>query len=218
MKLRWLGHAAFELTGADGTRALTDPYEPGCFEGAVCYSPITDQFDVVTVSHEHADHNATGGLAGNPRVLKGTGEFSVGGFTITGVASWHDPEHGRLRGPNTIFAFDDGEVRVVHLGDLGHELDAATARQLGRVDVLLVPVGGTFTLDAEAARRVSEQLGARVIVPMHFKTDKLGFDIAGVDPFLDGHEHARRAGSDELEVVPELLPVEPEIVVLEHAL
>jgi L-ascorbate metabolism protein UlaG (beta-lactamase superfamily) len=203
MKIRWLGHSAFELTGADGTRVLTDPYEPGCFEGAVCYSPITDQFSAVTVSHEHADHNATGGLPGNPRVLKGTGEFSVGGFTITGVASWHDGEHGRLRGPNTIFVFDDGEVRVVHLGDLGHELDAATAQRLGRVDVLLVPVGGTFTLDPEAARRVSEQLG---------------FDIAGVDPFLDGHEHARRAGSDELEVVPELLPVEPEIVVLEHAL
>jgi L-ascorbate metabolism protein UlaG (beta-lactamase superfamily) len=218
MKLRWLGHSAFELTGADGTRVLTDPYEPGCFEGAVCYSPITDQFDAVTVSHEHADHNFTDNLVGNPRVLRGTGEFSVGGFTITGVASWHDAEHGRLRGPNTIFVFDDGEVRLVHLGDLGHELDQATIQRLGRVDVLLVPVGGTFTLAPQTAQRVSEQLGARMIVPMHFKTDKLGFDIAGVDPFLAGQENARRAGSDELEVVPEMLPVEPEIVVLEHAL
>ncbi|MBN2537006.1 MBL fold metallo-hydrolase [candidate division WOR-3 bacterium] len=218
MKIQWLGHAAFVLTAADGTRVLTDPYEPGCFEGAVCYAPITGQFDAVTVSHEHADHNWTKGLAGNPRVIKGTGEFSAGGFSIAGFDSWHDSEHGRLRGPNTIFVFDDGEVRVCHLGDLGHELDAATVNRLGRVDVLLVPVGGTFTIDAGAAHRVSEQLGARMIVPMHFKTDKLGFDIAGVDPFIDGRENARRAGSNELEVVPEMLPVEPEIVVLEPAL
>lgn len=218
MKIQWLGHAAFVLTAADGTRLLTDPYEPGCFEGAVCYAPITGQFDAVTVSHEHADHNWTKGLAGNPRVIKGTGEFSAGGFSIAGFDSWHDNEHGRLRGPNTIFVFDDGEVRVVHLGDLGHELDAATVNRLGRVDVLLVPVGGTFTIDAGAAHRVSAQLGARLVVPMHFKTDKLGFDVAGVDPFIDGRENARRAGSDELEVVPEMLPVEPEIVVLEPAL
>ena len=218
MKVKWLGHAAFELTAADGTSVLTDPYEPGCFEGAVCYAPIAGEYDAVTVSHEHADHNWTKGLAGDPPVLRGAGEHTVGPVRVHGYKTFHDTENGAQRGENTVFAFDDGEVRVVHLGDLGHELDAETARAIGRVDVLLVPVGGTFTIDAGTAHRVAAQLGAKVVVPMHFKTDKLGFDIDGVEPFLAGQEHVRRSGSAEFEVLAATLPVEPETVVLEPAL
>jgi len=114
--------------------------------------------------------------------------------------------------------FEADGVRVCHCGDLGHVLTAQQVDAIGRVDVLLVPVGGTFTVDAAGARRVATQLAARVIIPMHYKTEKLGFDIDGVEAFTQGEKNARRIGRAEVEVIADKLPPVPEIWVLEHAL
>ncbi|MFO7674969.1 MAG: MBL fold metallo-hydrolase [bacterium] len=218
MKLKWLGHSAFLLVAADGTRLLTDPYVAGSYDGALGYGRITEPADGVTVSHDHPDHAGFATLPGNPRLVNGTGEFSIGAFTVRGFHSWHDGENGAKRGANVIYVFEADGLRVCHCGDLGHALGADLATAIGAVDVILVPVGGVYTLDARGAHTVARQLEARVIVPMHFKTSRLGFKIAPVDEFLADQARLTRTGTAEVELDADRLPEEPEIWLLDQAL
>ena len=217
MKIKWLGHSAFLLSASDGTRVITDPYVPGSFDGGIRYRAIDDTCDGVTVSHDHADHNGCRGLPGKPAVIRGEGEHRVGTVPITGFATWHDEDRGRRRGDNTVFVFEVDGLRVCHAGDLGHVLPAPTVAGIGRVDVLMVPVGGYFTIGPDGARAVARQLGAKVTIPMHYRTDRCDFDIAPVDDFLAGQPGVRRTGASEVEVGRDTLPAEPETWVFEHA-
>jgi L-ascorbate metabolism protein UlaG (beta-lactamase superfamily) len=218
VRLKWLGHSAFQLTAADGTSVITDPYVPGSFSGAIGYRPIRETADAVTVSHHHHDHDGVSHLSGKPKVFEGKGTFKAGSVGIIGFETFHDTSEGAGRGRNTVFVFEADGLRICHCGDLGHVLTAEQAAAIGKVDVLLVPVGGTFTVDAAAAHEVAEQLAARVTVPMHYKTEKLGFDIAGIDDFVQGVANVKRVGAAEVEVSADQLPPVPEIWVLEHAL
>jgi len=192
MTTKFLGHATFLITSEDGVRIITDPYEPGGFGGQIGYGPITEEADVVTVSHDHADHNYVRGVPGNPVVVTSAGEVSGINFEVT--ESYHDDAQGAQRGSNRIFCFEVDGIRLCHLGDLGHLLSPEQAASLGRVDVLFVPVGGTFTIDARQATALIKQLHPAVAIPMHFKTPEAGLPIAPVDDFL--------AGKDNVEVVP----------------
>ncbi len=218
MKVKWLGHSAFLLTAADGTSVVTDPYVPGSFNGAIKYGPIRETADAVTVSHHHQDHDGVSHLPGKPKVFEGTGTFRAGSISISGIDTFHDANQGAGRGRNTVFVYEADGMRVCHCGDLGHVLAPAQVAAVGKVDILLVPVGGTFTVDAAAAHKVAEQLAARVTIPMHYKTDRLGFDIAGVDGFLQGKVKVRQVGAPEVELSADKLPPAPEIWVLEHPL
>jgi L-ascorbate metabolism protein UlaG (beta-lactamase superfamily) len=218
VRLKWLGHSAFLLTAIDGTSVITDPYVSGSFSGQVRYGPIREVAAAVTVSHHHEDHDGVSQLQGKPTVLDAVGTFKTGSVTITGFETFHDRSEGAQRGRNIGFVFGADGLRVCHCGDLGHVLTAQQVAAIGKVDVLLVPVGGTFTVDAAKAHEVAAQLEARVIIPMHYKTDKLGFDIAGIDSFLRGKANVRRVGAAEVEVRADKLPPTPEIWVLEHAL
>ena len=218
MKVKWLGHAAFVITTADGTKILTDPYKPGGYDGAVGYGPITEKVDVVTVSHDHEDHNDTDGLTGSFEVVKGCGSSQAKGIRIQGFGCFHDGSKGSERGDNTIFVIEADGIRVCHLGDLGHPLTAAEIKEIGRVDVLLVPVGGHFTIDAREAAQVADAMRARVIIPMHFKTESLGFPIAPVDEFLNEMGIYERPESSEVEITGESLQEGKRVIVLEHAL
>lgn len=182
MKIKYLGHASFLLTSDKGVRIITDPYKPGCFGGNIKYSKITEDADIVTISHEHDDHNETN-IKGNPSFVRGAGKKQVKGITITGVDVYHDESSGKERGSNTIFNMMIDDLNVVHLGDLGHNLTSAEVDKIGNVDVLLVPVGGYFTIDSRTAEKVINALKPKVVIPMHFKTDKCGFPIASVDDF-----------------------------------
>ena len=180
MTLKWYGNSCFLLTAADGTRILTDPCDP-----STGYPAVHDiEADIVTVSHAHFDHNYTAAVVGNPTVVSALGETVIGNVKLTGLASWHDEEKGALRGPNTVYIIEVDGLRVAHLGDLGHMPDEALLKAIGNVDVLLIPVGGTFTIGAKQAAELVELLKPTVTVPMHFKTPVLSFEIAGVDPFL----------------------------------
>jgi L-ascorbate metabolism protein UlaG (beta-lactamase superfamily) len=218
MKIKYYGHAAFLVTSDQGIKLITDPYEPGAFGGQLSYGKIIDKADIALVSHDHADHNDTASLPGPVEVVKGTGPKTVKGISLKGIPTYHDPSKGSERGTNTIFTFSVDGLQICHLGDLGHTLSQKELSDVGAVDILLIPVGGFFTLDAKEAAQVADQMKPKVIIPMHFKTEKCAFPIAPVEDFLQGKSHARRAGTSEISFSKETLPPQAEIVVLEHAL
>jgi L-ascorbate metabolism protein UlaG (beta-lactamase superfamily) len=157
-------------------------------------------------------------VKGGPEVIRGQGDFQIRDIRITGVATFHDAFGGSKRGPNTVFVIAGDGVRVAHMGDLGHVLTDEQVERIGPVDVLLAPVGGYYTIDADDAQRVVDQLGARIVIPMHYRNDKCDFPIAGVDEFARGKPNVARPGGAVLEVSKQSLPLQPEIVVLEPSL
>lgn len=211
MKIKFLGHASFLITSDKGVKIITDPYKPGCFSGGIKYGPINEPADIVTISHEHDDHNATN-IQGNPTFVRGAGKKKMKDVTITGVDFYHDESGGKERGKNTIFNMLIDDINVVHLGDLGHKLSPADAAKIGKVDVLIVPVGGFFTIDARAAQDVANTLKPKVIIPMHFKTDKCGFSIAPVEDFIKNKDVKKIDG--EVEIKKGSLPQKTTIYVL----
>jgi len=217
MKVKWFGHAAFLITSEEGVRIVTDPYKPGVY--GLEYSAIKDEADIVTVSHEHDDHNYVAGVPGNPRVIRGAGSHQVNGIEFKGIACYHDESDGKERGDNTIFRFSVNGVRLCHLGDLGHKLTDEQVAAIGDVDVLMVPVGGSFTIDAAGADGVIAQIKPAVAIPMHFKSDGCpNFPVCDAEPFLSGNKDVKRAGSAEIEFNRGQLPSPTQIILLEHAL
>lgn len=218
MKIKWLGHSCFLITSEGGTKILTDPYQPGGFDGAIMHGPILELVDVVTISHDHADHGYVKGLPGAPVVLRSAGDFVASGIKFDGIQAFHDEAGGTKRGKDVVFTFAVDGVKVCHCGDLGHVLTKDQAAHIGAVDVLLIPVGGFFTIGPDEAWQVADQLAAKVVIPMHFKTPKVGFPIGPVDDFTNGKANVKRLGKSEVEIKKDSLPVEREIVVLEPAL
>jgi L-ascorbate metabolism protein UlaG (beta-lactamase superfamily) len=218
MKIKWFGHSAFLITSDQGPKIIIDPYEPGAFGGQLSYGKIIDQGDIVLTSHDHADHNYTKDIPGAPQIVKGTGSKTIKGISIKGISTYHDPSKGSERGTNTIFTIKLDNIRLCHLGDLGHLLSDKELAEVGPVDILLIPVGGFFTIDPKEATRVAEQIKPKILIPMHFKTQKCGFPIAPVEDFLKGKTNIRRAKASEAAFDKATLPRQMEIVVLEHAL
>lgn len=215
MKIKYLGHACFMITSEAGAKIITDPYEPG---GNIKYGEITESADIVTVSHEHTDHNNVAAVGGKPEVVRGIGKIKVKGIEFVGIPSYHDEAGGSQRGSNTMFCFEVDGIRVCHLGDLGHLLSDEQVAKLGSIDILLIPVGGYFTISAKVATQVCNQLKPKVIIPMHYRTDKCAFPIAGVDDFLKGKEAVNRLDASEVEFKQEELPTTTQIMVLKSAL
>lgn len=218
MKVQWLGHSSFLIVSESGTRIVTDPYEPGGFNGAIKYGPLNQPVDVIVASHEHADHFFPKMVAGSPIIVKGPGEFVVAGIEFYGVPTAHDPSEGAERGKNTVFFFTVDGIKVCHLGDLGHVLNKDQCAEVGSVDVLLAPVGGYYTIGPEEAWKVADQLEAKIVIPMHFKTAKIDFPIGPVDDFVKDKPHVMRLDSSTLDIRKQDLPEERQIVVLKHAL
>ena len=185
--------------------------------GGLNYKPINEKADIVTVSHDHADHNNSATVSGQPQVVKTAGDKEVKGVKIKGIATYHDESKGKQRGTNIIFCFTLDDINICHLGDLGHRLSQEQLVQIGQVDVLLIPVGGFYTIDAKAANDVCKQLKPKVTIPMHYKTDKCAYPIAGVEDFLKGRTPVRKLDSSEVDFQAGKLPAD-ETVVLKHAL
>lgn len=213
MKIKYLAHAAFLITSEKGTKILTDPYATSM---GISHGAIKETADIVTVSHEHGDHNNVSAVKGNPRIVKTSQE--VKGINIRAVATAHDDKGGSQRGKNTIFCFNIDGINVCHAGDLGHELTADQLKAIGKVDVLMIPVGGFFTIDARTATRVCDQIKPKVILPMHYKTDKLNFPISGVDDFIKGKNNVIRSNDSEIELKAGKLPDGTQIIVLKPSL
>ena len=216
MKIQWLGHASFLITSDTGTKIITDPYKAG---DPLNYGEIKESADIVTVSHEHFDHNNVASVGGNPEVVKGGGSKDVKGIKFDGTPTYHDESGGKERGDNVIFCIEVDGIRVCHLGDLGHKLSDNEVAAVGNVDILLAPVGGNYTIDAKVATEICGKLSPKVIIPMHYRNDKCsGFPVAEVDDFLQGKEGISKLDATEVEFKRGELPTSTQILVLKPAL
>lgn len=213
MKVKWLGHASFLITSDTGIKIITDPYAT---DERLTYGEIEESADIVTVSHTHFDHNNVAAVRGNPEVVSDSAE--VKGIKFRAIPAYHDDGSGAKRGSNTIFCFEIDGIQVCHLGDLGHLLSDQQVAGIGKVDVLLIPVGGFFTIDAATATGVCDQLKPAVIIPMHFKNDKCKLPINGVEEFLRGKPNVSRLATSEVELKSAELPASAQIMVLPPAL
>ena len=213
MKIKWLGHSSFLITSDTGTKIITDPYT---VSDNLKYGEIKETADIVTVSHEHSDHNNAAAVRGTPKILKKTAE--VKGIKFNGIPTYHDEARGSKRGTNTIFCFEVDGIKICHLGDLGHPLEDKEVAQLGKVDILLIPVGGYYTIDTKVASEVSNKIAPKIIMPMHYKNDRCSFPITGVDEFLRGKKNVTRSNTSESEFKVKELPVSTQIIVLKPAL
>ncbi|MBA7484529.1 MAG: MBL fold metallo-hydrolase [Dehalococcoidia bacterium] len=215
MKIKYLGHAAFVIASDSGVKIITDPYTTS---PELTYGEIKATADIVTVSHDHLDHCNVAAVGGDPQVLRRAEVSTARGIKFKGVISYHDDEGGRMRGGNIIFCFEVDGVRVCHLGDLGHLLDDKQKVEIGRVDILLVPVGGYYTINAKTATEVCDQLKPGVIIPMHYRTNKGLPSIAGVDEFLRGKAKVKWLDTSQVEFKAGELANAGQIIVLKPAL
>ncbi len=214
MEITYLGHSSFRLKSKSAT-LVTDPFNSEFtglkFPKTVC--------DVVTISHGHKDHNDLSLIEGTPLVVEGPGEYEVKGIKIIGIPSFHDDTRGSQRGINTIYRFKIDGISIVHLGDLGHKIEENTLEVLDGVDILLIPVGGFYTISSTVAVEVISKLEPKIVIPMHYKRndlkDEIAANIAGVEVFL------KEMGKESIVPVPKLLvtrdklPAELTVVVLE---
>lgn len=215
MKIKYIGHSCFFLTASDGTTFLFDPYKSGAYGGSITYAPVTDEASIVVLSHQHEDHAAIKDLPNQPLVV--TSGCQVRGFVFDSIDTFHDKAQGQDRGENRVFVVTIDDVRICHLGDLGHELDEAQREAIGRVDVLMVPVGGRFTIGPSEATSITEALQPKIVIPMHYKTEKCGFPIEPVDAFLTGKETVRRSTHPEVILKKEDLPEPVTYLFLPHS-
>lgn len=218
MLIEWLGHSSFLIVSSHGKKIITDPYQAGAYQGTFRYAPIRISADIVTVSHQHADHNGAAELPNHFEIVSRAEEHTLHGIKIKGVKSAHDDQAGTVKGANVIFVIEIDGMRVCHLGDLGHVLNAQQVEQIGHVDVLLIPVGGYYTIGPSQADQVIKQLKPKIAIPMHYKTDKVDFPIMPVSEFIRDKDNVQIREGSKFETLKEQLPDETIIIVLQHAL
>ena len=183
MEITYLGHASFKIKGKKAA-LVTDPFNPKNvglkFSGVVA--------DIVTISHGHGDHNASELVKETQMVIEGPGEYEIKEVTILGLSTFHDDKKGAERGSNTIYVIEMEEMRLAHLGDLGHKLDENILNSIGEIDVLMIPIGGFYTIDSSAAVEITREIEPSIVIPMHYNQPGLNQEAFGklenVDSFL----------------------------------
>lgn len=182
MMITWQGHSCFKIqdkVGPEGVTVVTDP-----FDKETGLKVPNFEADIVTVSHDHHDHNNVSALRGTPFVIDCAGEYDFKGVLVEGIDSFHDDKHGEERGRNIIYRMEIDDISVAHLGDLGAPLDNSQLEKLVGTDILLIPVGGKYTLDAKGAVEVISQIEPRMVIPMHYQTEGLKIELDSLDKFI----------------------------------
>lgn len=209
MKLRYYGHACFSLSYPGGPTLVIDP-----FDETVTYPPCNAACDAALLSHDHFDHNHTQSLRGDFITIRSAGEYEVRGVRITAAPSFHDKQGGALRGPNLIFRIEGGGLTLVHLGDLGHMPNEVQQRALEDVDVLLLPIGGTYTIDTPEAEALLLAVRPRHAVAMHYRTEDYDFNVSTCEEFARDTGAARLPS--EIEITPENLANLPDVIIMNY--
>ena len=179
MKLQYLGHASFRIISEMGTTIVCDPYKSDW----VGFDMARIRCDVVTISHHHADHDCMDSIIGSPAELDVEIACAADDVAVESISTYHDDAKGAKRGSNFVFTFLVDGIKVVHMGDIGC-LDENVVERIRGCDVLLLPVGGTFTVDAVGAKWYVDRVQPKIVIPMHYKSDEHNFDVDGVDKFL----------------------------------
>ena len=207
IKIRWHGHACFEVS--DGITVVTDPHDGS----SIGIKPPNIKADIVLVTHDHYDHNKVKVVEKEGTIVVRGGNEEIEGVKIESFKAYHDKEGGAKRGEINMFKFTVEGITFLHVGDLGHVIDDKMAEEIGNVDILFIPVGGTFTVDADEAVEICKKIGPKVVVPMHYKIGGLSLPIERVDPFLEnaGREYKTRHVANEIEIEKEDLPEETEV-------
>ncbi|MDI9505917.1 MAG: MBL fold metallo-hydrolase [Candidatus Excrementavichristensenella sp.] len=210
MTIQWLGHSCFLITSSDGRTLLTDP-----FDETVGYALPKVPANVVTCSHDHFDHHAIQPLPNGYTVIDTPGTHHNHGFVVEGIPSFHDEKQGSLRGSNIIYKFQVDGLKVAHMGDLGHLPTKAMEEQLQGIDIMLLPVGGVYTVDGDQAAQIVEMVKPRLVIPMHYRTDELRFELNGPEAFLRHFDH-RELNSDRVEINAENIGDYAPVLVLSY--
>lgn len=215
MKIYWHGQSCFEIRTASTdakkkTRLVIDPYN-----SSIGLKLPTLEADLVLVTHDHADHNNTKAVKGKPFIINEPGEYEIKEVFVQGISSSHGTYDKKDLGKNTIYIIETEGIKICHLGDLGQkELIAEQLENIGDIDILMVPVGGKYTIDAEAAQKVANQIEPKIIIPMHYKIEGLNIDLDNVDEFLKTMGQEDLKGQEELDIKSNSLPAETKIIVL----
>jgi len=183
MDINYFGHSSFKLSGSR-VSVVTDPYDDNV---GLRYPKVSGT--IVAVSHNHGDHNQVSRVSDYKKIISGPGEYEVEGISIIGFPSYHDNQKGELRGPNTMYVFEIDGVRLAHLGDLGHSLTDKEIEKLGNLHVLMIPVGGHYTIGPQVAAEITRMIEPQIIVPMHYQMEGLNQsvfkDLVGSEPFVN---------------------------------
>jgi L-ascorbate metabolism protein UlaG (beta-lactamase superfamily) len=207
MEISWLGHSCFQLRGKNVT-LISDPFSP-----QLGHSLGKISAPIVTISHNHPGHNFVGGVDGDPRIVRGPGEYEISDVLITGVASYHDNKRGQELGRNTIYVIHMDDLVICHLGDLGHILQEEQLEEVADADILLIPIGGQHTINAAQAAEVISQVEPHIVIPMHYSSS-IGDAPNPLDKFC------REMGIEAINPQPKLpitrsaLPAETQVVIL----
>ena len=194
MELTWLGHSSFILEDSKGRKVLTDP-----FDESVGYETFKGEVDVITISHHHLDHSYIENIKHKETIDK-VGFFYLCDFPISGIPSYHDKMLGAKRGENTIFIIEVDGYRICHLGDLGHMLSTEDIKQIGNIDILLIPIGGNYTINGKEAAEIAKAINSHIVIPMHYKTPILSFELEGLEDFLTYMKNGDRVGGNKLSI------------------
>jgi L-ascorbate metabolism protein UlaG (beta-lactamase superfamily) len=206
--ITWLGHSCFRIRGSQAI-VITDPFPPG-----LGYTLGKQTADIVTVSHTHPSHSYNEGISGEYRLVKGPGEYEISGVLMLGITTYHDAIKGQSKGKNTIYLMEVDGVAICHLGDIGHVLGDDHVEELGKVDILMVPVGGVSTINASMAAEIIRKLEPKAVLPMHYKTPKTNRDLEPVENFL------KEMGLTQVETRPKYtvsksnLPLSTQVILL----
>ena len=210
MEIVWLGHSCFRIRGKEAT-IVTDP-----FDKTLGYPMRKPNASIVTVSHNHPQHSFVDGVAGSPRVVRRPGEYDIANVFINGIVTFHDKEKGAQRGKNTVFFIEIDEVKVCHLGDLGHVPTSEQVEQMSGTDILMVPVGGVSTLDAAAAAETIGLLEPKLVIPMHYKTEVIKMELEPLEHFIKQMGLKEVVTQPKLSVTKSTLPPETKVLLLDY--
>lgn len=212
MNIKYLGHASFYLRGKDA-KVVMDPYNP-----SIGLKFPKTEADIVTISHGHDDHNYPQGVTGEPLVIDWPGEYEKKGVRVIGYATHHDKEKGKERGDNVMFRFEADGITILHCGDLGHTLSDDTLEAIGDIDILMIPVGGYYTIDAKEAVAVIKQVEPAIVIPMHYRTkahdDKVFGEVAPLEDFLKAYGTENPETVDQLTIKKEDIGEETKVIVM----
>lgn len=180
MKITWLGHSSYKLEESTGTTIVTDPYHQ-----YVGYEMVDVEPDILTISHNHKDHNCMDHIKGEPTILTKAGFYEIDGVHIMATKTFHDETNGSQRGNNIMFKFRMDGVDVLHMGDIGEECNVLLVEKVMPVNILMIPIGGVYTINPEQAKEYVDKLMPDIVIPMHYKTKDCEFELARLNEFLE---------------------------------